>query len=266
VSTFVFLIEQISIGLYILIGVGIFWFWRRWVEARRAYRSSTFELERDLARYQRANATMVLVLLAELALVVVGVQQVVAPTIREDMELQGIAAVSEIPLGDGEFVTPTRAAPSGQIPVDASGVDLGGQQEQAIFVTPTLTPTPVGTIEPAPDAIGCQDSRAELQIPANGMRVFQPIRVVGTAHIDDFSSYKLEINGPGTMNQYGVLYNGTSPLLEPGTLTQFNPAPYEPGTYVFRLAVFDSTATMRASCQVTIYISEPIPTATPLGQ
>jgi len=54
------------------------------------------------------------------------------------------------------------------------------------------------------------------------------------------------------------------PMTEMGELGQFVPSFYEPGTYQFRLIVFDTTNAARASCTVTIYISEPIPTATPL--
>jgi hypothetical protein len=266
VSAVVFLIEQTSNGLYILLGIGILWYWRNWIEARRAYRATNFELERDIARDQSVNAVTGMVLLAEVVLIVVGIQQVVAPTVRADMELQGMVVVEEVTQGDGEFATPTRPAPSGQIPVDPSGIDLGGQEVRAIFITPTLTPTLVGTIEAgAPEPIGCAEPNARLLIPANGMRVFQTIRVTGSAFVDNFSSYKLEINGPATLNQYAVIDEGTIPVMEDGTLSQFNPAPYEPGTYLFRLTVFDTTTDLKASCQVTIYISEPIPTPTPLG-
>lgn len=264
-SAFVFLIEQTAVGLYILIAVGIVYFWRRWVSSRRAYRSTTFELERDMARYQSGNAMMMVVLLIQAGLVVAGVQNVVAPTVRADMELQGVTVVETLIGGDGEFVTPTRPAPSGMIPVDPSGVELGGPEIRDVFATPTLTPTPVGTIESAPEPI-CASEQAQLQIPANGMRVFQPIRVVGIAHTPDFSEYKLEINGPSTLNQYSVIDVGTLPIMEMGTLSQFNPTAYEPGTYLFRLTVFDTSQTLRATCQYTIYITDPIPTATPLGE
>jgi hypothetical protein len=95
------------------------------------------------------------------------------------------------------------------------------------------------------------------------MRVFQPIVVMGTAYFDNFSQYTLEIAREG--DQFARADTIFVPVNELGTLSQFNPAPYEPGTYQFRLMVFDTTDTLRASCQVTIYISEPIPTATPIG-
>jgi hypothetical protein len=272
VSSLVFLIEQTAIGLLILLAVIVFWQWREWSASRYAIRSTTFELERDFARRHSVNVATRIILLAEAALIVIGVQRIVAPTVRDDRELrQSLAVIQDIEDqdDDGNFATPTRPPAVVGLPEEifltAEQVDLGGAQELQIFVTPTLTPTRVGTIEPAPQVVGCDSPSATLQIPANGMRVFQPIRVAGTASIDDFSLYKLEISGPSTFNQFAVVGDGVIAQPELATLSQFVPAGYEPGTYLFRLTVFDTTATLRASCQVTIYISDPIPTATPLG-
>ena len=268
-SNIVFLIEQIAIGLYILIGVGILIFWSRWRAAQFDVRSTRFELERDLARFRRDNALTMMILSIEMALVVAGIQRVVAPTMRSDIELKQLIAMNnqedvvEV-ANDGVFATPTRPAPLSNLPIEP--VELPRDDEVSVFATPTLTPTPVGTIEPnAPPVYGCNTPNAFLQIPANGMRVFQTIRIAGTAFVDNFSSYKLEISGPTTLNSFWVIGEGSSDVKELGTLSQFNPDPYEPGTYQFQLTVFDATLELKASCMVTIYISRPIPTPTPLG-
>lgn len=274
-SNIVFLIEQIAIGLYILIGVGILIFWSRWRTARFDVRSTRFELERDLARFRRDNALTMMILSIEMALVVTGIQRVVAPTMRSDIELEQLIAMNnqedvvEV-ANDGVFATPTRPAPLSNLPIEP--VELPRDDEVSVFATPTLTPTPVGTIEPnAPPVYGCNTPNAFLQIPANGMRVFQVIRVAGTAFVDNFSSYKLEISGPTTLNSFWVIDEGFIPVSgqdeenPENTLSQFNPDPYEPGTYQFQLTVFDATSELKASCMVTIYISRPIPTPTPLG-
>lgn len=262
----VFLIERTAIGLYILLGVGIIWHVRQWLLARFAYRATSFELERDLARYQRNNAFTAAILLLEASLIVAGIQQVVAPTMRDDLLVRG-NVVEENTADDGVFVTPTRVAPSGELPqsVDPSGIDLDPNDNAAlVFATPTLTPTPVGTILPnAPATIGCNTPNATLQIPANGMRVFQPIPVTGTAFGENFSKYRIEIARAG--GQFAVHDTQILPVNELATLSQFNPVNYEPGTYWFQLMVFDATDTLTASCRVTIYISDPIPTPTPIG-
>jgi hypothetical protein len=134
-----------------------------------------------------------------------------------------------------------------------------------VIATPTLTPTPVGTLLPnPPPVLGCDTPGATLQVPANGMLVFEPITVIGTANAENFAFYRFELNGPQTLGSFAILRDYTQPVLETGVLGQFVPSFYQPGRYQFRVTVFDITNTLRAACTVNITISEPIPTPTPL--
>ncbi len=268
-SVIVGLIDQAAVGLYVLVAVAFVWYLLKWLQARESGRATTFELERDFSSYKSANAATVLVLLIELGLVVAGVQRVVAPQMREDRLVRNNQA-QQVALNinaDGEFNTPTPApAQGGAIPDPVDPSVLGGAQVADIASTPTNTPTPVGTIEPNVPAVqGCDTPKAFLQIPANGMRVFQQTPVVGTAFLDDgtFSLYKLEIRGVD-IAEFSPIDTVTIPQQELGALTQFNPASLTRGTYQFRLMVFDQTDTLRASCQVTISVTDPPLTATPI--
>jgi hypothetical protein len=258
-----FLIEQWALGLYALLaGLFVLLLWRL-SRATREYRATYFELEREMVRFQRANLLTGMVLCLEAGLIVLGVQQVVAPHLRETMDTTVLVAQLQ---EDGSFSTPT-PQPLGEFSIDSSGVVLGEvNPADQILPTPTLTPTPVGTIVPnSPAPVGCDTPNAQLQIPANGQIVFNPIVVRGVAYIENFAFYRLELRGPSTFGNWAPLPgDGDQPITELSELGQFNPE-YEPGEYQFRLSVFDTTATNRVSCAVTIYISEPIPTATPLG-
>lgn len=260
----IFFVEQIALGLYLLTGAGALLALRAVSRAQGELRSTHFELERELARYRRANALTALVLLVEFGLIVLGVERIVAPTLRERMDITITLAQAA---NDGVFVTPTPAPLEGGIVIDASGVVLGEQDPaNLVLPTPTLTPTPVGTIVPnSPPPLGCNTPNATLQIPANGMIVFEPIVVRGTASVENFAFYKFELNGPSTFGNFAPVTQYTVPVPELGELGQFVPSPYQPGQYQFRLSVFDVTNMSRASCTITIYISEPIPTPTPLG-
>ena len=263
-SSLIFLIEQMATGLYIITAVAVVLVGRAWMKAGSAYRGTYFELERDIARYRRGNAFTALVLLIEFALVIVGIQRVVAPTLREslrDQPQRQIAVVS-----DGEFRTPVPPTFSAQV-IDPSNVQLGEiDPAQQIQPTPTLTPTPVGTIVPNAPSAQCTSPEAQLQIPANGMVVFEPIPVVGVATTDNFAFYRFELKGESTSGNFATIgVDGTQPVAEQGALGQFVPSFYTPGEYQFRVSVFDTSSAPRASCTVTIYISEPIPTPTPLG-
>lgn len=259
----VFFVEQIALGLYILIGVGLLILWMRLSQAQRDLRATYYELERDIYRYRRSNALTALVLLAELGLVVLGVQVVVAPRLRANLDLQTLTgAITDLP-----FVTPTPPeVVFGGSPIDISGVRIGATEVVRVLATPTLTPTPVGTILPNPPAVeGCDTPNATLQVPANGMLVFEPINVIGTASTENFAFYRFELNGPQTLGSFAILRDYTQPVAETGVLGQFVPSFYQPGRYQFRVTVFDITNTLRAACTVNITISEPIPTPTPLG-
>ncbi|MBZ0284949.1 MAG: hypothetical protein K8L97_29710 [Anaerolineae bacterium] len=261
----VFFIEQIAIGLYILIGVGLFWTWRRWMRAQHNLRATHFELERDIFQYKRSNAVTTFILLTQLALVVVGVQMVVAPVVRQESDTR--VSVGQV-VEDGQFETPTPGPVSfGSSPIDASGVQLEGEELVRVLATPTLTPTPVGTILPNPPPIaGCDTPNAMLQVPANGQLVFEPLTVIGSANVENFAFYRFEINGPETLNSFAILQSYPQSVSEINALGQFSPAFYQPGEYQFRLTVFDITNMLKAACTVNITISEPIPTATPISQ
>jgi hypothetical protein len=262
------LFDQIAVGVYVVLAVAVVWLVQGWSAARYSIRATTFELERSHARIQAGNHMASILLLVEAGLFVFGIQRVVLPQIRKDEALRNASQelIEQDRVIEDEFVTPTFSVPEAnpQIvdPVDPS--QLGGVIQQGIVATAAPTATLVGTIEPnAPAVIGCNSPNAFLQIPANGMRVFQQTPVMGTAYVEGFSSYKIEIKGPG-IPEFAILDEGTVPVSELGALSQFNPAPYQRGTYQFRLMVFDFTTALKASCQVTIYISDPPLTSTPI--
>ncbi|HEX2906517.1 MAG TPA: hypothetical protein VHO69_06625 [Phototrophicaceae bacterium] len=260
----VFLIEQVALGLYILAGVGILLTWRRLSAANQDIRATHFELERDLLRFKRANELTRLVLLLEFAVAILGIQRVVAPYLRETTDVGEVFS----PITDLPFETPTPGVVVfGQSPIDTSGVRIGEEEVVAVIATAVATPTPVGTLLPNPPAVqGCDTPNASLQVPANGMLVFEPINVIGTANTDNFAFYKFEINGPATFGNFVPVRTYDRPVTETGELGQFVPSFYEPGEYQFQVTVFDSTNMMRAACLVNITISEPILTPTPLQQ
>jgi hypothetical protein len=263
-TTIVFFIEQIAVGLYILIGLGIFWMFRRWSQAGYNLRSTQFELERDIYRYKRANAVTGLILMIQAGLIVLGIQTVVAPTIRANAAASPDNTVAIEP----KFETPIPPDVNfGQSPIDSSGVILGDDPNaNKIQSTDVPTPTPVGTILPNPPAAqGCDSPQAQLQIPGNGQLIFNPVRVIGTAFADNFSVYRFELNGPSTKGEFVVLGEYNVPVNEMGDLGQFVPSFYDPGAYQFRLTVFDINTALKAACMVNITISLPVPTATPIA-
>ena len=254
------LIDQLAIGIYFLLAAGILLSLRRALLHGEDLRSSYFELERDLARFRRQNALTVAVLLLEVAIIVAGVQLAVVPELLRDQQIDALAATVR---RDDGFATPVPAQPAANLGIEPVPLPRSNQAAAQIRATPLPTPTPVGTIIPADPSLGCDSPQAQLQIPANGMRVFQPISVVGTLYTDQFSYATLEISGPSTLGAFQVIADQSLELRQRAEFSQFVPAGYEAGEYQFRLMVYDITNALRASCLVHIYISEPLPTLTP---
>ena len=255
------LIDQVAIGIYFLIAAGILFALRRYVVYGKEYRSSYFELERDLSQYRRMNAVAAIIFLAEVAIIIAGIQAVVVPELLRDRQIEALIAGSQT--DDREFRTPVPAAPAADLGIEPVSLPRAAGAANQIQATPVPTPTPVGTIIPADPPEGCDKPEAQLLIPGNGMRVYQPIPVIGTVFTDQFSFASIEISGPSTHGIFQVIREVPFEIRETADITQFAPAGYEAGEYEFRLMVFDITNTLMASCLVHIYISEPLPTLTP---
>ncbi len=256
------LIDQVAIGIYFLIAAGILLALRRYLIHGEEYRSSYFELERDLSRFRRTNAVTAIILLLELAIIVAGVQAVVVPELLRDREIQEL--LSRAGTDEGGFATPVPAAPAADLGIDPVALPRSAGVSNQIQATPLPTPTAVGTIIPADPPIGCDSPEAQIIVPGNGMRVFQPISVTGTVFTDQFSYASIEISGPSTFGTFQRIDDQTTELRAPAAFSQFTPAGYEAGEYELRLMVYDITNTLKASCQVHIYISDPLPTLTPV--
>ena len=255
------LIDQVAIGIYFLIAAGILFALRRYVIYGKDYRSSYFELERDLSQYRRMNAVAAIIFLVEVAIIIAGVQAVVVPELLRDRQIEALIAGSQT--DDGEFRTPVPAPPAADLGIEPVSLPRAAGAANQIQATPVPTPTAVGTIIPADPPEGCDKPEAQLLIPGNGMRVYQPIPVIGTVFTDQFSFASIEISGPSTHGIFQVIREVPFEIRDTADITQFAPAGYEAGEYEFRLMVFDITNTLKASCLVHIYISEPLPTLTP---
>lgn len=260
-----FLLDQVALPVYLILGALAAWHLWRVMNARAQMTSTYYELERDLARQRRGGALTWVVAFGLLMVMVLGVQRSVVPFLRTELEQQEIVSIGQVDQ-DSDFRTATPAPVAGGLNIQP--VAPLGEDSVIILLTPTLTPTPVGTIIPNTGPVeGCVDPRATLQVPANGMKVFQPITIIGTAYTDSFSSAKLELISLDPGDSWRVIDERRQEARETMALSQFSPINSDPGTYKLRLVVFNLRQEMVASCMVTIYITEPpvTPTQTPVS-
>lgn len=255
-----FFIESIDIGLYIFIAVLFLWNIRSLVVAQSELRQAQFGLEREMAQRRGGRSITMLFLSLELVVLVWAISTVSAPTWRDGLppdfrgENDGVPFATDIPIAGEGFVVQARATD-----------DFG------VVSTAPPPSTPAGTIIAPGGREGCIYDTAWIAIPDDGMRVFEPISIRGVADIADFSFYRFEIRKSGGGGNFAPLpqdHVQPVPLLDDkklGELGQLIPDLYLDGEYRFRLAVFDTNSTLVASCEITIFISPPVPTETPIG-
>ncbi len=282
VTRIALLIREAQPGLYLLGALVLLLSMRSFVMARRELRIAEFELEREFARRKEANAVTRTLGLIELLLAIFAVANVVAPSLQADPLNPNNPALGDLaqptyapfytstPGGNGVEATGTPGQAGADVIANllasASAQSIGGSGQNQVLITPTLAPTVVGTINPdAPKALGCDTPGATLQVPANGQTIFDALTVRGTANVPNFSLYKFELSGPSTGNAF-TPFGGdkTSPVPQVGILGQLNLNAFQPGSYQFRLAVFDTTNTLKASCTVNVELSVRPATSTPL--
>ncbi|MBN1287824.1 MAG: hypothetical protein JXB47_20665 [Anaerolineae bacterium] len=288
---FFLFVDQNQIGIYALCAAGVLvvWFWRL-RPARRDLARAQYELERELALNRRARAIDQLGVLILIILAVVAISRVVAPYLRAnpvsttrfsmiDMRERFVTQVPNTsahavdatpdaqailadtgdamyPEGGGSAATPIPTLRGSPTDIFSGEVDA----------THTPTATPPGTLMPAadiPPVIGCNDPGAVIAMPVNGLVLYENVVVKGSANTAGFSSYRFELKGPETNDQWAVLRTYTAPV-DNGVLGQFDGSAFEPGVYQFRLAVMDTEDNTIASCTISVRVAALPATPTPV--
>jgi len=270
-SGIVYLIERLSLGIYPICLVVFLVYLRRWFIHRRKLAIAEFELEREFAERIQAGAITWAIASIQLALAVFAIANVIAPTIRADLIGQTSSnpgASSADIAGDFKTSTPGGDGSDMQalnLTLTARAIAAAGGQQ--ILLTAVASPTPVGTMLVGyPTPTDCQSPNAWLEIPGTGQLLFDSVTVIGTANVPNFAFYKFEIAGPSTGGAFApILGDRTSPVVQKGPLGQLQLSVFQTGDYQFRLAVFDNTGVLRASCTVSVRIQPRPPTATPPG-
>lgn len=249
-SLYVFLIRN-DVWIYILAGLGLFWYLSQLWQARRALRSAMFGLERERGQARQRTALTFIVTLAAIIGGVVYVNREIAPTLPPELlrpptptpDIFATVLSSPIPPGGIGAATATlNLAPT---------VTLPGQGP------PPAIGTPVATAAPTPDVTigGCNPAIA-ITAPPNGVTVSGPVTFFGTASADGFTAFDLEVNGPNTGGEWiSVLERpGTQPIFD-NILGATDVSPWPPGDYVFRLVV-TATGETAGECAILLAVAD----------
>ncbi len=130
--------------------------------------------------------------------------------------------------------------------------------------TPIPSPTPVvETSSPlVVDSSGCDNPGLTLSVPQPNTQIAGSFEAVGTADIEKFAFYKVEISGPPTSGAWVTLIVGNVPVRD-GSLGRFDSTAYGSGDYAFRLVVQDSEGLSPMPCVVPVSIRNLQPTLAP---
>lgn len=252
---FISLIENLAPGLYVIGGLMLLWNIRALFVSRGELRFAQYGLEKELAQRRGGRAVTLVFVMAELLIAVWAISTLAAPTWSD-----GLPDTPEINVAR-DFFTATPAG-GGELAIDANARPTDGP---GILATAPPPSTPVGTIQPSDPRRGCDPETAWIQIPANGQLIFEETSIIGTANVENFSKYRFEIRNVENASNFSLFpaADYTEPVVN-NVLGNILPVLFN-GEYRFRLTVFDTNNAVAGQCEITIFITEPPLTATPLG-
>ena len=113
----------------------------------------------------------------------------------------------------------------------------------------TLTPTPEPVVLP-----NCPNSGVRLTNPTVNAVLKGAVEFRGSANIDDFQFYKLELKGEATSGEWQTIFTKETPVTD-GALGVWDTSALPDGAYAFQLVVVDKTGNYPiAPCEVNVTI------------
>lgn len=241
------IISEYQFGIYGVLGLVLIFYLRRAILARRETIRSIFKLEQEQARgrYGRSVGMSAIILLLVVATFVVSNPLVPGPatvaTQTPTVTSGPLVAPTLTPTLPPPTITPTSPPPPATPTPPAR---------------PTVTPGVVATAAPAVIAPACPNPNARLTSPGVNQVLSGNVAVRGTANIESFDYYKVEL-APGASPQDGtwqVIGELHRAPVTGGVLMSFNAGSFPNGTYSLRLVVVDKTGNYPEPCRVTVTI------------
>lgn len=211
-------------GIYLLLGLGLLLYLRKFIIGLREWQSSVFGLERRLAQRTLIAASTGLLLLL---LLLIG-EFLLVTVIEPQMPAQQSQALPAI---DPLMVPTTTLLPN--------------------MVEPEA-PVAEATIDQATLVSECIEDRIEITFPADGDSVSGTIEVIGSVNVDNFGSYKYEYSPTGNINWVTIAAGNQLKLDE--SIGFWYTASLTPGTYLLQLVPLDNAGEEMAPCIVTVEI------------
>ena len=239
----ILLVSRNQRWLYMLLAGGGAWQVWLWWRANHRLRYTVFGVERGALLAARGRATALIFIIAALAAAVALLSAFIAPNLTE---LFGVPPTPTPQL----FPTPVdtvTATPQLVLP----GLDTA---------TPAQSETPVATRTPVPaGGASCANPNATITSPIPGAILAGEVEVSGTANVDNFAFYVVEISTLGD-NWLAVITSQPDAIgqilpVVNGVLGKWDTGLQQAGDYALRLVVFDSAGQHPDPCTPPITIA-----------
>jgi len=211
-------------GIYILLGLGILLYLRKFIFGLREWQGSTFGLERKIAQRKLISASTGLILIF---LLVLG-EFLLVTIIDPQMPLQPPEVSSMInPLADQ-----TATLPPDEAQVDLPAGEEGVEQPDLVFE--------------------CIEDVVEITYPADGDTISGTVEIIGSVNVDNFGSYKYEYSPTGNVNWVTIAAGNQLKLDE--SIGFWYTSALTPGTYLLQLVPLDNVGEALTPCIVTVEV------------
>ncbi len=208
--------------------------------ARQERLQAIFTLEKEAAAKREARLLWVAVVLFAFLALIFSLERYVAPSLVLPVEPQATPTLLFLPTPSATPAPPT-ATPT----ATATRV----RPTRPALPTPTETPTP----RPAAPPPQCPSPAARITAPGAGATVSGVVQFTGTANVENFQYYKLELGVGPSPTEWAFLFSREAPVVD-GPLGSWDSATVPPGTYTIRLVVVDRTGNYPPPCQVTLQV------------
>jgi hypothetical protein len=212
------------IGIFILLGLGILVYLRKFIIGLREWQNSVFGLERELARRKLISSSTGVVLLM---MFIVG-EFLLATVVGPRMPALSV----ESAMKTDTLTTPT--------------VTLSARDEDSTTVLSAATAIQESLVSE------CIADTIEITSPADGEEVSGTVELIGSVNVQNFGSYKYEYSATGTINWVTIAAGDQLKLNE--SLGFWYTSALPPGSYLLRLVPLDNTGENMTPCIIRVEV------------
>jgi len=212
------------IGIFLLLGLGLLIYLRKFTIGLREWRKAIFGLERDQAQRKLITAStgltlLILLVIGEFLLVTIIGPQIPASTIVEDQVLESPSMSTEVASTEESMFSAT--AQTEQV-----------NQENIVSE--------------------CIEGVVEITSPENGEMISGTVEIIGSMNIENFGSYKYEYSSAGTVDWITIAAGNERRLDE--NLGYWYTSSLVPGGYLLQLVPLDNAGEELTPCIIFIEV------------